>query len=186
MFTFMLVLLGVFLLCYSIFICKKMIESFTKSTYRRAGQIMLSLIIILFVGYIGYILFNYNLLFTDFIVGILLFMMAFFVTLVLHVNHSFIIRLTMQTLELKSFSEKLWEETQSLSSNKERLESIKSILEQKNNDLEMALRKVSARNLEAAKQMAVKELTKAFEPKSPSDDKVEDDKSKTGPGTKPE
>jgi len=162
MFTFILVLLGVFFLCYAIFICKKMINSFTRSIHRRAGHIMLSLIIIFFLGYIIYMVFNYNLLFTNFIVSILLFLTAFFVTLVLHVNHSLIIRLTMKTLELKEFSENLWEQTKSLSSNTQQLEKIKYLLEEKNKELETALQKVSASNIEAAKELASKEADKAY------------------------
>jgi hypothetical protein len=128
MFAFILVLLSIFFLCYAIFLCSKMIGAFTRDVHKRAGRIMLFLIIVLFIGYIAYMVYNYNVVFSSFLVGILFFFTAFFIMLVLHVNHSLIIRQTMKTLELKEFSEKLLEKTKLLSSSKERLETIRTML----------------------------------------------------------
>jgi hypothetical protein len=159
-FTLILVLLGVFFLTYAVFLCSKMINAFARDVQKKAGRIMLALIIIFLIGYIIYMVFNYNAVFTDFLVGILLFFTAFFIMLVLHVNHSLIIRLTMKTLELKEFGDKLLAETESLTSSKQRLETIKSMLEDKNRELEMSLKKVSASHLEIAKNTAIEEAKK--------------------------
>jgi biopolymer transport protein ExbB/TolQ len=121
-------------------------------------------------------LFNYPALFTDFLVSLLLFLSAFFIMLVLHVNHSLIIRLTIRTLELKDFSEKIWLQTESLKSSKQQLESIKAILEQKNKELQSALQRTSARGIEEAKSIANKEagqekVAEAEQPKIEPPDK---------------
>ena len=160
-FTFLLVLLGIFFLCYSLFLCRKMILVYEKPIHKRAGRIMLSLIVIFFVGYVMYMLYNYEALFTDFLVSLLLFLTAFFIMLVLHVNHSLIVRLTMKNLELKEFSEQLLMQAQSEASNKERLENIKSMLEDKSKEVEGTLNKVSSSQLELAKNTAIAEAKKA-------------------------
>ena len=83
--------------------------------------------------------------------------------LVIQLNHSLIIRLTMKSLELKEFSEKLLKETKSLSSSKQRLENIKAILEQKNTEMHESLKKWSSwrisimKKLESARQEQVQE-----------------------------
>ena len=156
-FTFLLVLLGIFFLCYSLFLCRKMILVYEKPIHKRAGRIMLSLIVIFFVGYVMYMLYNYEALFTDFLVSLLLFLTAFFIMLVLHVNHSLIVRLTMKNLELKDFGEQLLAQAQAEASNKERLENIKSMLEDKNKEVEGTLNKVSPSQLELAKNTAIAE-----------------------------
>lgn len=151
MFAFILILVSIFLLCYAIFLCAKMINVFDRAIHKRAGRIMLSLIIIFFIGNIVYLVFNYNLMFSNFLIAILLLFTAFFIMLVLHVNHSLIIRLTMKNLELKEFSEKLLAEAQARTSNKERVENIKSIIEDKDRELEMNLENSSASKLELPK-----------------------------------
>jgi len=156
-FTFLLVLAGIFFLCYSLFLCRKMILVYEKPIHKRAGRIMLSLIVIFFVGYVMYMLYNYEALFTDFLVSLLLFLTAFFIMLVLHVNHSLIVRLTMKNLELKDFGEQLLAQAQAEASNKERLENIKSMLEDKNKEVEGTLNKVSPSQLELAKNTAIAE-----------------------------
>ena len=82
-------------------------------------------------------------LYSNFVSSLLFFFTAFFIMLVLQVNHSLIVRLTMRTLELKDFSEQLLKETQSLSSAKDKLENIKGLLEKKNSDMGNALKKWS-------------------------------------------
>jgi hypothetical protein len=159
-FTFLLVLLGIFFLCYSLFLCRKMILVYEKPIHKRAGRIMLSLIVIFFFGYVMYMLYNYEALFTDFLVSLLLFLTAFFIMLVLHVNHSLIIRLTMKNLELKQFSEELLAQAQAEASNKERLEAIKSMLEDKSKEVEGTLNKVSSSQIELAKSTAIAEAKK--------------------------
>ncbi|MBW2991469.1 hypothetical protein KY348_07255 [Candidatus Woesearchaeota archaeon] len=142
MFTIVLIFLSLVFLAYSIFLCKKMINVFTRPVHRRAGHIIMSLMIIFFIGYILYVVFGYGYLFTNFLATMLFFLTAFFIMLVIQLNHSLIIGLTMKTLELKEFSEKLSNETQSLSSNKEQLVKIKSMLEAKNKEMEVTLKKL--------------------------------------------
>ena len=151
LFNFTLIILSLVFLIYSIFICKKMVTAFNKKVQKKAGHIMMSLIIIFFLGYIGYLLFSYNLLYSNFLAALLFFFTAFFIMLVLQVNHSLIISLTMRTLELKEFSEDLLKETDALTSTKERLETIKSMLEQKNKELEVTLKKMYASKLNVVK-----------------------------------
>jgi hypothetical protein len=146
-----------------------MIKVYEKPIHKRAGRIMLSLIIIFFVGYVMYMLYNYEALFTDFLVSLLLFLTAFFIMLVLHVNHSLIIRLTMKNLELKQFSEELMAEAHANGSNKERLENITSIIEDKSKELEQDLNKVPPTQLEIAKSTAEAESKKAEETEAHKD-----------------
>ena len=68
----------------------------------------------------------------------------------------------MKTLELKEFSEDLLKETEALTSGKERLETIKSMLEQKNKELESSLKKLSAWRLAVIKQMANRRVKQEF------------------------
>lgn len=168
-FTFLLVLVGIFFLCYALFLCRKMILAYEKPIHKRAGRIMLSLIVIFFIGYIMYMLYNYQALFTDFLVSLLLFLTAFFIMLVLHVNHSLIIRLTMKNLELKEFSEELLAQAHSKASNKERLEAIKGMIEDKSKEVEENLNKVSSSQIEIAKSTAIAE-TKRTEEKETHDE----------------
>ena len=180
-FTFLLVLLGIFFLCYALFLCRKMIIAYEKPIHKRAGKIMLSLIIIFFIGHIMYMLYNYTALFTDFLVSLLLFLSAFFIMLVLHVNHSLIIRLTMKNLELKEFSEELMAQAHAEASNKERLENITSIIEDKSKEVEEKLDKVPPSQIELAKSTAEAEIKKESaepekhihieEPSEPGDEK---------------
>lgn len=162
-FTFLLVLAGIFFLCYSLFLCRKMILVYERPVHKRAGRIMLSLIIIFFFGYVIYMLYNYQALFTDFLVSLLLFLSAFFVMLVLHVNHALIIRLTMKNLELKDFSEELMAQAHAQASTKERLESIENLIEDKSKEVEEDLNKVSSSQIELAKSTAIAEAKKLEE-----------------------
>lgn len=163
MFNFILILLSLVFLIYSIFICRRMITAFTRPIHKRAGAIMMALMIIFFLGYIIYLLFSYNLLYTNFMASLLFFATAFFVMLVVQMNHSFIISLTMKSMELKDFSEKLLKETESLSSGKEQLERIKALLEQKNSEQEAALKKWSAWRLSLLDKLSSKEQQKPQE-----------------------
>jgi len=140
-----------------------MITAFTRPIHKRAGAIMMALMIIFFLGYIIYLLFSYNLLYTNFMASLLFFATAFFVMLVVQMNHSFIISLTMKSMELKDFSEKLLKETESLSSGKEQLERIKALLEQKNSEQEAALKKWSAWRLSLLDKLSSKEQQKPQE-----------------------
>jgi hypothetical protein len=157
MFAFILILASIFLLTYAIFLCTKMITTFTRSVHKKAGRIMLSIIVIVLIGYIIYLIFSYDLMFSNFIVAILFFFTAFFIMLVLHVNHSLIIRLTMKSLDLKDFSEQLLAYTKSLKTSKQQLETIKAALEAKNMELEASIRQMSAGRLAEAKELVKKE-----------------------------
>lgn len=169
MFAFILILMSIFLLTYAIFLCTKMITAFTRDVHKKAGRIMLSLIVIFLIGYIIYLVFNYNMMFSNFIVAILFFFTAFFIMLVLHVNHSLIIRLTMKSLELKDFSEQLLTYTRSLKSSKQQLETIKSALEAKNNELELSVQKMSVRRVAEAKELVKKEAEQKQSANVPND-----------------
>jgi hypothetical protein len=67
----------------------------------------------------------------------------------------------MKNLELKDFSEQLLMQAQSEASNKERLENIKSMLEDKSKEVEGTLNKVPSSQLELAKNTAIAEAKKA-------------------------
>ena len=158
MFTFVLIILSLVFLAYSIFLCRRMTISFTRRLHKRSGHIMLALIILFFIGFVIYLIFSQNYLFGNFLAGLLFFLTAFFIMLVLQVNHSLIISLTMKSLELKEFSESLLKETGALTSSKVRLENIKSILEQKNRELVTILRQLSAKQLSQAKSAEIQDL----------------------------
>ena len=128
---------------------------------------MLSLIIIFLVGYTIYLGFSYKLLYTNYLVSLLFFLSAFFIMLVLQVNHSLIIRLTMKTLELKEFSEKLLKETQTLSSSKQQLEKIRAMLEEKNKELKLTLTKLYHMSKPFLTKMRETEQKKALEKETP-------------------
>ncbi|KYK24824.1 hypothetical protein AYK26_03005 [Euryarchaeota archaeon SM23-78] len=106
---------------------------------RRAAHIMLSLIIIFFLGDIIYLAFSFDFLFSNFLVSILFFFSAFFVMLVLQVSLSLIRGLILKSRELKKFNDTLLKEVMTLSSSKKRLERVKKIVERKNKELEDTL-----------------------------------------------
>lgn len=172
MFTPILILISLVFLIYSIFVCRKMITTFVRPVQRKAGNIMMALMIILFLGYTLFLIFGYDLLYGNFMASMLFFFTAFFVMLVVQLNYSLIIRLTMKSVELKEFSEKLLKETKSLSSSKQRLENIKAILEQKNTEMHESLKKWSSwrisimKKLEKTRQKQVQEQTQQTPEKS--------------------
>lgn len=118
---------------------------------------MMALMVVFFLGYVFYLGFSYHELYSNFVASLLFFFTAFFIMLVIQLNHSFIISLTMKSLELKHFSEKLLNETESLSSSKQQLERIKALLEQKNQEQEAVLKKWSAWRIALAKSLAKKQ-----------------------------
>lgn len=139
MLPIILIVLSILLLGYSIFLCRKLILSFSKKVQRKATHILLSLIIIFFLGDIAYLAFRFHTLFTNFLVSLLFFFSAFFIMLVLQVSLYLIHSLILKSHELKNLNDDLLKETRSLSSGKHRLERIKKIVEKKNQELEDTL-----------------------------------------------
>ncbi|MBW3000413.1 hypothetical protein KY341_00880 [Candidatus Woesearchaeota archaeon] len=139
MFTILLIVLSVVFLGYSIFLCRNLIRASSMRIQRRAAHIMLSLIIIFFLGDIIYLAFSFDFLFSNFLVSILFFFSAFFVMLVLQVSLSLIRGLILKSRELKKFNDTLLKEVMTLSSSKKRLERVKKIVERKNKELEDTL-----------------------------------------------
>ena len=139
MLTIILVILSIVFLGYSIFLCSKMIRSLSKRIQRRAAHIILSLIIIFFVGDVIYLAFNFSALFGNFLVSLIFFLTAFFAMLVLEVSLSIVHSLVCKNQELKNLNSELLKETGSLDSSKKRLQRIRKIVEEKNKELESTL-----------------------------------------------
>ncbi|NTV23627.1 MAG: hypothetical protein HGA85_04595, partial [Nanoarchaeota archaeon] len=143
MITTIIIILGILMQVYALFLCKRLFSIISEKEHRKAVFVLFLLICFFLIGYCIYL---YLLLtelkqhdpMTSLISGIFFFG-AVFVVIVLKTNYRFLQKINADNAEIKKDTKKIEEKNEELDSSNKELSKVKTELARKNKELESTL-----------------------------------------------
>lgn len=137
------VMVGILLMIYAVFLCRKTILNIENKELRRPWLLLFAFVCFFLLGYVAYVYTVRTglsgLMRSDLLVAIILAAGALFVVVVLKTNQNLILKLTKNNQIIQDSNKELTAATQTLKRQQRELEHAKELLEDKNRELEQTL-----------------------------------------------